>query len=67
MQYFYVNDKKVFSTQNFNVMDLIRFLNFNVDLIVIEYNRLILPKSLWRETFIKNQDEVEFVTIVGGG
>ena len=43
------------------------FLNLNIDLIVIEYNKIILPKSLWKQTMIKNNDEVEFVTIVGGG
>jgi thiamine biosynthesis protein ThiS len=46
---------------------LLVFLNLNIDLIVIEYNKIILPKSLWKLTMIKNNDEVEFVTIVGGG
>jgi len=67
MQYFYINDKKVFCKKFSNIMDLIVFLNLDFDLIVIEYNRLILPKILWKKTFIKNQDEIEFVTIVGGG
>ncbi len=67
MQCFYVNDRKVFSDQSFSVQDLLTFLNLNIDLIVIEYNKIILPKSLWKQTVIKNNDEVEFVTIVGGG
>jgi|TARA_B110000285_G_scaffold229754_1_gene295120 thiamine biosynthesis protein ThiS len=67
MEYFYVNDKKIFLDQVFTVTDLLVFLNLNIDLIVIEYNKIILPKSLWKLTMIKNNDEVEFVTIVGGG
>jgi|TARA_B100000482_G_scaffold174251_1_gene142627 thiamine biosynthesis protein ThiS len=67
MQCFYVNDRKIFSDQSFSVSDLLVFLNLNIDLIVIEYNKIILPKSLWKQTVIKNNDEVEFVTIVGGG
>ena len=67
MQCFYINDRKVFSDQSFSVNDLLVFLNLNIDLIVIEYNQIILPKSLWKQTVIKNNDEVEFVTIVGGG
>tara|TARA_B100000282_G_scaffold59669_1_gene39758 strand:+ start:631 stop:834 length:204 start_codon:yes stop_codon:yes gene_type:complete len=67
MQCFYVNDRKIFSDQSFSVQDLLTFLNLNIDLIVIEYNKIILPKSLWKQTVIKNNDEVEFVTIVGGG
>ena len=67
MQCFYVNDRKIFSDQSFSVSDLLVFLNLNIDLIVIEYNKIILPKSLWKQTASKNNDEVEFVTIVGGG
>tara|TARA_B100000683_G_scaffold201687_1_gene195001 strand:+ start:585 stop:788 length:204 start_codon:yes stop_codon:yes gene_type:complete len=67
MHYFYINDRKIFSDQSFSVNDLLIFLNLNIDLIVIEYNKIILPKSLWKQTVIKNNDEIEFVTIVGGG
>ena len=67
MHYFYINDRKIFSGQSFSVNDLLIFLNLNIDLIVIEYNKIILPKSLWKQTVIKNNDEIEFVTIVGGG
>jgi thiamine biosynthesis protein ThiS len=67
MECFYVNDRKLFLNQSFSVNDLLVFLNLNIDLIVIEYNKIILPKSLWKHTMIKNNDEVEFVTIVGGG
>ena len=67
MECFYVNDRKLFLNQSFSVNDLLVFLNLNIDLIVIEYNKIIFPKSLWKHTMIKNNDEVEFVTIVGGG
>ena len=67
MQNFYVNNKRIFSNQTFNIQDLLIFLDLNIDLIVIEYNKIILPKSLWKQTIIQNGDKVEFVTIVGGG
>ena len=67
MHCFYINDRKIFSDQSFSVNDLLVFLNLNIELIVIEYNKIILPKSLWKHTIVKNDDEVEFVTIVGGG
>ena len=67
MQNFYVNNKRIFSNQTFNIQDLLIFLDLNIDLIVIEYNKIILPKSLWKQTIIQNEDKVEFVTIVGGG
>ena len=67
MQFFYVNDKKIFSRQSFTMKDLLVFFNLNTDLIVVEHNKIILPKILWEKTVVKNQDEIEFVTIVGGG
>ena len=67
MQNFYVNNKRIFSNQTFNIQDLLIFFDLNIDLIVIEYNKIILPKSLWKQTIIQNGDKVEFVTIVGGG
>ena len=67
MKCFYLNDRKIFSANSYSVSDLLVFLNLNIDLVVIEYNKIILPKALWGKTFIKNEDEVEFVTIVGGG
>ena len=42
MQCFYVNDRKIFSDQSFSVSDLLVFLNLNIDLIVIEYNKIIV-------------------------
>ena len=42
MQCFYVNDRKIFLDQSFSVNDLLVFLNLNIDLIVIEYNKIIL-------------------------
>jgi thiamine biosynthesis protein ThiS len=53
MECFYVNDRKLFLNQSFSVNDLLVFLNLNIDLIVIEYNKIILPKSLWKQTMIK--------------
>jgi thiamine biosynthesis protein ThiS len=67
MYFFYVNDKKVFSGQLFSVYDFLTFLNLNINLIVLEHNKIILPKSLWKNTLINDNDEIEFVTIVGGG
>ena len=67
MYYFYVNDRKIYSDQTCNVYDFLIFLNLNTKLIVLEYNKIILPKSLWKKTLIKKNDEIEFVTIVGGG
>ena len=36
-------------------------------MIAVEHNREILPRRLWDETFLNDGDELEIVTMVGGG
>ena len=67
MYCFYVNDRKIFSDQCFSVYDFLKFLDFNLDIVVIEHNKIILPQNLWKRVLIKANDEIEFVTVVGGG
>ena len=67
MFYFYINNKKIFTSTSFTIFEFLNFLSFEFNTIVIEYNGLILPKQLWSKTFLKSMDKLEFVTIVGGG
>lgn len=65
--YFYFNNKKIYSKQNFSIRELLAFLDINVGLITLEYNSFVYPKEFWVNTIIKNQDKITIVTIVGGG
>ena len=40
---------------------------FNPRLIAVEYNGEILHRQFWPETYLKEGDRLEVVTIVGGG
>jgi thiamine biosynthesis protein ThiS len=51
----------------FNIYDLLEFLNFKQNIVVLEYNGKILPTKMWSQIFLKNQDKFEIITIVGGG
>ena len=51
-------------------MSLIAFLkNNNIDEknIVIEINKKIITKSLWKEYRLNDNDKIEIITAVGGG
>jgi sulfur carrier protein len=39
----------------------------NPDHVVIEYNLSILNKKLWPQTMLKESDNLEIVSFVGGG
>ena len=41
--------------------------NYNVKHIVVEYNLEIIPKERYAQTILKDGDEVEIVSFMGGG
>ena len=50
-----------------NLPQFLEEMQFNAYLVVIEYNGEILHKEYWENTFLKTGDNLEVVTIVGGG
>lgn len=47
--------------------DLLQQLGFNPRLVAVEYNGEILHRQFWSETQVQEGDQLEIVTIVGGG
>jgi sulfur carrier protein len=47
--------------------DFLTDQGFNLRLIAVEYNGEILHRQFWPETYLKEGDRLEVVTIVGGG
>ena len=43
------------------------YLGFNKNVIVIDYNVVIIQKSLWEKTYIQTNDSLEILSIAGGG
>ena len=64
---FFLNGEEYITDQNISLFDLINYLNYNTSLLVLEYNKFICPKKNWSSIFLKNNDRIEIVTIVGGG
>ena len=64
---FFLNNEKYITEQQISLNDLITYFDYNESLLVLEYNQVIFDKSHWKETFIQDLDEIEIVTIVGGG
>jgi thiamine biosynthesis protein ThiS len=64
---FSVNGQSYCVQVTITLFDLINYFNFNDSLLVLEYNNLICDKKNWEKIFIKDQDKIEIVTIVGGG
>ncbi len=64
---FFLNGEEYFSDKIINLLDIVSYFNYNSSLLVLEYNNFICPKKEWENIFIENKDNIEIVTIVGGG
>ena len=64
---FFLNNEKYTTDHQISLHDLITYFDYNESLLVLEYNQVIFDRSHWKTTLIKNLDEIEIVTIVGGG
>ena len=62
-----VNGESCSCDSNLFLLQLLKKLKFNPRLIAIEYNGEILHRQYWENTVIKQGDQLEIVTIVGGG
>jgi len=64
---FFLNGQEFLSDKAINLVDIIKYFNYNSSLLVLEYNNFICPKESWDTVFINDKDKIEIVTIVGGG
>ena len=51
----------------FTILELVDYLGFNKNLIVIDYNGIVLEKKVWQLANLKNGDSLEIISIAGGG
>jgi thiamine biosynthesis protein ThiS len=64
---FFLNGEEFFIDKVLNLVDIIQYFNYNSSLLVLEYNNFICPRKNWNTIFINDKDQIEIVTIVGGG
>ncbi len=50
-----------------SLSNIITKLGFNPKAVVVELNGTIVPQKQWNNLLIKENDNLEIVTIVGGG
>ena len=64
---FFFNGKEYYSERKINLNQLVNYFSYNTDVLIIEYNNFICNRQNWDNIFIKNNDLIEIITIVGGG
>ena len=67
LKYFLLNGQQYSTNYNLTIIELVKYFDYNVSLLILEYNNTIWAKKNWNTTLIQNNDKIEIVTIVGGG
>ena len=62
-----INGANYIFNSTLTILTLMTYLGFNQNVIVIDYNGMILDKNLWGHTYLKNKDCLEIFSIAGGG
>ena len=63
----FINGKKKEFCNNNNLISLLNFLEIDENGIAIEINLIVIPKSQYKNTIVKNNDKIEIVQFIGGG
>jgi thiamine biosynthesis protein ThiS len=64
---FKLNGQCYISNNNLTIYQLLNYFNYDLALIVLEYNGTIYSKKKWVNLKIQSNDQFEVITIVGGG
>lgn len=64
---FFFNGKEYYTDTKITLDELISYFNYESNVLIVEYNNFIYNKQHWKHTVLKNNDNIEVVTIVGGG
>ena len=64
---FWLNGQIYYTTKKQTLSNIIQYFNLNQSLLVLEHNGFVCNKKMWSEIFVSNDDQIEIVTIVGGG
>jgi thiamine biosynthesis protein ThiS len=62
-----VNGDKISIEKNINLENFLKLNNINNKNIVIEINKKIVTKSIWKDKTLNENDVIEIITAVGGG
>jgi sulfur carrier protein len=66
-KYFFLNGQEYYTEFELTILQLLQYFNYNPSIIVLEYNNSICNQKHWNRIYVKNNDKIEIVTIVGGG
>ncbi len=62
-----INDKDFFFEKPITIAEVISTIKCNTTQVAIEHNKVIIPRSQYSNTIVKDGDIIECVEFIGGG
>nr|YP_009400012.1 thiamin biosynthesis protein S [Tolypiocladia glomerulata]ARW69831.1 thiamin biosynthesis protein S [Tolypiocladia glomerulata] len=50
-----------------SLCDILNYLDIDIESVIVEYNNSIFNKDNFSHLYFKNNDEIQVISIVGGG
>lgn len=63
----FINGDPFNCKQSMSLLDILCYLNIDVNLVIVEYNYVIIYKEQLKNLYLNHNDSVEVISIVGGG
>lgn len=63
----FINGEPFHCDAHMSLANILSYLDFNINDIVVEYNQQIISKNYFNNLSFKDNDSIEIITIVGGG
>nr|YP_010618976.1 thiamin biosynthesis protein S [Deltalsia parasitica]WAX02989.1 thiamin biosynthesis protein S [Deltalsia parasitica] len=63
----FINGDPFNCDSSMSLFDILRYLDIDVNNVIIEYNNDIINKIQFNSLLFKPKDSIEIITIVGGG
>nr|QCI07464.1 Thiamin biosynthesis protein S [Leiomenia cribrosa] len=63
----FVNGEALSYFNHLSLYDLLLYLNFDINRIIVEYNQAIISNNKFKSINMVDKDRIEVITIVGGG
>ena len=60
-------ERLIKSNMSISLNETIKLLGYSSNTVVVEVNKLIINSAEWEDKYINNGDNLEIVSIVGGG
>jgi len=63
----FINGEPFNCNISMSLQDLLIYLDYRIENILIEYNKQVITSTSFNKLYLNHKDQIEIITIVGGG